>query len=462
MPESSRTKAPTAPSAILVVDDEPALLRFLELMLAGEGYAVTACASGAAALAAFDPARTDLVLHDLMMPGLGGLELLDELTRRDPDVVAIVMTAFATWATAVEAMRKGAHGYVKKPFDTDEVKALVARAVECRRLKRSGDAEVARAGHGLVGDSPALRELLAKIKRVAATDSTILVRGESGTGKELVARTIHQRSARRDQAMLSINCAALPDALLESELFGHKKGAFSGAIADKPGLFALADGGTLFLDEVGELSPEVQAKLLRALESREFMPVGGTASRKVDLRFVAATNRDLGAAVAAGRFREDLYYRLAVIPLELPPLRARKDDIPLLVGHFLARYNQRWGRGVERIDEDALAALAAHDWPGNVRGLDNCIQRAVALCEGGRITLADLPFKAVPPAPSGPASIALPPGGLDLEALLLATERGLIEAALARTGGHLTNAAPLLGMTFRQLRYRVRKLGIRG
>jgi len=312
----------------------------------------------------------------------------------------------------------------------------------------------------LVTCSPALERQFEALARIARTDAAVLVTGETGTGKELVARAVHATSGLRGP-FVAVNCGAIPEGLVESQLFGHRKGAFSGATADQLGLVRSADGGTLFLDEIGDLPLPAQAAILRVLQEGEVLPVGGTRPAQVAVRVVAATHRDVDAMTASGAFREDLLGRLAGFRATLPPLRERREDLGILLAALLRKHA---GADVEKVSftPETARELYRHRWPLNVRELDNCIQRAVALCEGGRITLADLPFKAVPPAPSGPASIALPPGGLDLEALLLATERGLIEAALARTGGHLTNAAPLLGMTFRQLRYRVRKLGIRG
>lgn len=448
-------------AGVLVVDDEPGLRRFLQLLLSGEGWTVDVAESAEQALQVYDPARHDVVLQDMQMPGMDGIALIEALAKRDADATSVVMTAFSTWDSAVQAMRLGAYDYVKKPFDNDEIKRLVHRALERRRALRAGQRGV-RPARPLIGNSAQLTAVLRLIERAATTDATVLVSGESGTGKELVARQLHHASLRRDRAFLSINCGALPGSLLESELFGHAKGAFTGAIADKPGLFALADGGTLFLDEVGEMEPDVQVKFLRALETREVMPVGGRAPVTFDVRFVAATNRDLAQEVSAGRFREDLFYRLNVIPVTLPPLRERVEDIPLLVGHFLNRYNAKMGRALEGVSEPALRALMAHDWPGNIRELENAVQRAVALAEGSRVTLADLPglSEAAVPEPASRELQTIPPDGLDLEAHLAGIERTLIEAALERTDGHVTNAAKLLGMSFRQLRYRIKKLDI--
>ncbi len=464
---------------VLIVDDEPGLRGLLEVGLRREGHRITTAADGLAALAALtaNPA-IDVVLTDLRMDGLDGLGLLERVRAQHPDTMVLIMTAFAEWDTAVRAMRMGAHHFIRKPFDMVQVKAAVTRAIAARehRLAARAAGEPAHPIH-IVGSSPAIAAIQEVVERIAGTDSTVLVTGESGTGKELVARAVHYASLRSDGPLMRINSGALAPSLLESELFGHTKGAFTGAMDDRPGLFALADRGTLFLDEVGELAPETQIKLLRVLECGEYLPVGGREVRYANVRIVAATNRDLGTMVREGTFREDLYYRLAVIPIELPPLRERRDDIALLAGHLLARHAVRLRRGVGGFTPEALEAMRRHPWPGNIRELDNCIQRGVALTPSGDITSAalfsdlagtrtptPLPIVVTPPAPAWDADLKarLTRGEpIALEDELLRVERALVEQALETTRDNLTEAAHLLGISFRQIRYKVRQLGLR-
>jgi len=411
------------------------------------------------------------VLTDLRMAPTDGLELLARVRKARPDCFVVVMTAFAEWDTAVRAMRAGAFTFIRKPFDNTQLKATVLRALSARdhHLAAQGSGPHDPAVH-LVGSAPAIHAVHLLIDQVAGTDSTLLVTGESGTGKELVARALHYASLRADGALMRVNSGALAPSLLESELFGHLKGAFTGAVEDRPGLFALADKGTMFLDEVGDLAPETQVKLLRVLESGEYLPVGGREIRTCDVRIVAATNRDLKAMVAAGTFREDLYYRLAVITVHLPPLRERRDDIPLLAGHLLARHAVKLRRGVAGFTPAALAALTAYEWPGNVRELDNRIQRGVALTASGDIDepalFGDLGGDPVPKAGTRrqlDEALRRLHGGdaIDLEHEVTELERRLVEAALERSKDNLTDAAKLLGISFRQIRYKVRQLGLR-
>ena len=464
--------------SLLIVDDEPGLRQMLEVVLRRDGHQVQVCADGTAALAllATDP-HIELVLSDLRMEPMDGLKLLTEVRKRHPEVFTIIMTAFAEWDTAVQAMRLGAYNFLRKPFDNQAVKTLVSRALAARdhRLAAKAAGESAAPVH-LVGSSPAIQAVQTLIEQVSTTDSTVLITGESGTGKELVARAIHYASLRSDGPLVRVNSGALTPSLLESELFGHVKGSFTGAIEDRQGLFALADGGTLFLDEVGELAVETQVKLLRVLENGEYLPVGGRDVRTCNVRVVAATNRDLTAMVQAGSFREDLYFRLAVIPVHLPPLRERPEDIALIAGHLLARHAVKLRRGVTGFDSEALQGLLRHPWQGNVRELDNCIQRGVALTNAGEITVAAL-FGEIPGARSRtplPGATLTPSGGnavlrgriaaktpIDLESELQRYERALVEEALNATGDNLTEAATLLGISFRQIRYKVRQLGLR-
>ena len=457
---------------ILVVDDEVGLRSLLEVVLRRDGHEVRAVADGKAALQALseDP-KIELVLSDLRMGQMDGLALLSEIRAKHPDIFVIIMTAFAEWDTAVRAMRLGSYNVLAKPFDNSLVRVLVQRALAAREyhLAAREAGESAAAIH-LVGSSTAICDVQALIERVSTTDSTVLVSGESGTGKELVARAVHYGSLRADGPMVRINSGALTPSLLESELFGHVKGSFTGAIEDRPGLFELANTGTLFLDEVGELAVETQVKLLRVLESGEYTPVGGREVKTANVRLVAATNRDLRTMVKAGTFREDLYYRLAVIPIHLPPLRERREDIPLLAGHLLSRHAVRMRRGITGFMPDALLAMQAHPWPGNVRELDNRIQRGVAMTTDGLISNDSL-FSDTGPRESVPTTsrhrrssllhIIERGTAIDLERETERFERELVEGALKKTGDNLTDAATLLGLSFRQIRYKVRQLGIR-
>jgi len=474
MAENAVSEAPTAPGRIIVVDDEPSMRKVLDAALSSEGHEIHTTDDGAEALGLYTGGDWELVIQDLKMPKMDGLELLRSLKEADPDACVIVITAFGTWDTAVEAMRLGAYDYLKKPFDNDHLRSVVSKALERRRsgaasTRPQGDAPSS-AAEALTGNDPRIREIVDVIRRVAPTDSTVLISGESGTGKERVARAIHAESLRSAEPLIPVNCGAFTETLLESELFGHVRGSFTGAVADKKGLLEVADRGTLFLDEVGEMSPQTQVKLLRALENRSFRPVGGVSDRFVDVRFIAATNRDLQNMVARGTFREDLYYRLNVIPLEVPPLRARKGDTPLLAGQFLAKYAAKVGKPISVISEKAADWLKAYDWPGNVRELENTIERAVALARSNELTIDDLAASsAARPGPATPAGTLqndlqaadLPESGMDLAEHLASVEREFIRKALAATGGNLTRAAKLLGMTFRAIRYKVQKYDLR-
>ncbi|HYF49244.1 MAG TPA: sigma-54 dependent transcriptional regulator [Planctomycetota bacterium] len=483
---SART-APVLKRRILVLDDEVAIQNLLRVVLESEGYQVFNTDDGRAALKMIGEHKIELVIQDLRMPKLDGLSFLKQLKQQYPDVPSIVITAFGTFETTIEAMRLGAYTHLNKPFDTEEIRSTVSRALERleigKRSPRSGSVPFL----DIISHTSLMAEISNLVDRVAPTDSTVLITGESGTGKELIARAIHYNSLRADQAFVPINCGAFTETLLESELFGHVKGSFTGAIGDRKGVFESADRGTLFLDEVGELSLATQVKFLRVLETRMVKPVGGSRESKVDVRFICATNRNLSQMVAEGQFREDLFYRLNVIPLELPPLRDRKEDIPLLAGYFLARFAKRMNKPMTGIDDAVIERLLQYEWPGNVRELENTIERAVALTRNDRITLADLngpgfsssaasarraPVSAsiakadalsnVPISAPGSISDAprLPAEGMDLEKWLLDQERALILQALERTNGSLTLAAKLLNMTFRSIRYRVSKLGI--
>ncbi|MEW6358849.1 MAG: sigma-54 dependent transcriptional regulator [Planctomycetota bacterium] len=450
---------------LLIVDDEKSLRTTLSIILKKEGYETEAAADGAEALSVFREKPADVVLVDLNMPNMDGIALLKELKDLDPHILVIIMTAFSTWDSAVTAMRLGAYDYIKKPFDNENMKAIVGRAMSQTHLLRSrqkaGDTHQ-RPISMVVGNTARMQEICDTVRRIAPTDSTVLILGESGTGKELIARLVHFSSLRAHGNFITVSCGAFPESLLESELFGHVKGAFTSAFADKKGLLEVADGGTFFLDEVGELSPPMQVKLLRVLEEREFKPVGSTETKRVDVRFITATNRNLEEEVEQGNFREDLFFRLNVIPITLPPLKDRKQDIPLLAGHFLARYGKAMNKEITSITSEAMQALLAHDWPGNIRELENTIQRAVALARGDSILLTDLPAKLqVSREPEGWQMREIPSEGLNLEEEMGKIEKLFIQSALEKANWNMTRAAELLGLTFRSVRYKVEKYDIK-
>lgn len=437
--------------SVLIVDDEKNQRDILDMILSAEGYRTATAPSAEAALRMTKAERFDLVLTDLKMGGQSGLDLLRALTQADASQLVILMTAHGSIESVKHALRLGAVDYLEKPLDRERLLTVVAHALA--RLDALDDA--------LVGASEPMQKLKKIILKVAASDETVLVRGESGTGKELVARALHRHSPRAAEVFHVVNCAAINENLLESELFGHEKGAFTGAVAEKKGLFEVADRGTLFLDEIGELNVALQAKLLRALQEGEVQRVGSTRIIRVDVRVVAATNRPLEDMVKAKTFREDLYYRLNVIPIHLPPLRDRRDDIPLLVERFLAR--QARGATHYAIAPEALRVLQAYDWPGNVRQLESALKRATLLCEGDTIGVEDLPVEirqaaGLPEfAPVQPFQFRLPPEGISLEEV----ERSFIVQAMEKTDWNITRAARLLGLTFRTLQYRLEKFGLR-
>ena len=451
-------------------DDESSLRELLTIVLEGEGYQVISAASGREALETFrENKRTlDLVLQDLKMPEIDGVRLLGHYREEAPDLPVVVMTAFSTWDNAVEAMRLGAYDYIRKPFDTDAIRQVVHRALDRKTFLEECPDELRQevaSRPEMIGNHESVQEVMQMVRRIAPTDSTVLIQGESGTGKELVARAIHYRSLRKNARFVSVNCSALTETLLESELFGHTRGSFTGAVSDTEGLFQAADGGTLFLDEVADMSLTTQVKMLRVLEERRVSPVGSAGSRPVDVRIIAATNRDIHAAVRERSFREDLFYRLNVIPVCLPPLRERKDDIPLLAGYFLAKYARQIGKRVTGISSGARETLRQYDWPGNVRELENVIQRQVVLCEGPAIQQLQLVGQSVSRSVSDrigvPDEEMIPPEGMDLEEKLDDFERAYLREALRITEGNMTNAAKLLGMSYRSIRYRVKKLKVR-
>ncbi len=461
---------------ILFVDDDASLRTVVSIALAKDGHRVDTAENGEVALAMFTQTKYDLVIQDVRMPGMNGLELLRRLIAAGSGVPVVVMTAFSTWDVAVEAMRLGAFDFIRKPFDNNDLRLLARRAVSFAVAGPGGDDSPNKVR--MIGTGPKMKEIQEILRRVSRSDSTVLVEGESGTGKELVAAMVHAQSHRREGPFIAVNCGGFSETLLESELFGHVKGAFTGAVADKRGLLELADGGTFFLDEIGETTLSTQVRLLRVLETKTFIPVGGEASRKTDVRFVAATNRNLLAMSEAGTFRQDLFYRLNVIPIRVPPLRERREDLPLLAGYFLSLYAEKFKRPVSGYDKGAMEAILSYDWPGNVRELQNAVQRAVSLAEGDKVVFADIfpSWSALQSSreksPAAPASggggsagsgsgrrVPIGPG-FDLEKTLAEVESEYIREALERSGNSLTQAAELLGITFRSIRYKVKKLGL--
>ena len=400
---------------VLIVDDEPNLRKILAAQLSRDGYDVLLAEDGEQGLTVLREHHIDLVVTDLKMPKIDGMTLLREAVKEQPDLPVVMITAHGTVDTAVEALKLGAFDYLTKPFDKDEVRQVVAKALKTKALSdieatapREADRDVPGARFGIIGDSPGLTEVYSVLERVADSPTTVLVTGESGTGKELVARALHNHSSRRSRAFIKVNCAAIPKELIESELFGYERGAFTGAVTSKPGRFELANGGTLFLDEIGEIPVEMQVKLLRALQESEFERVGGIKTIRVDVRLVAATNRELKKLIAQGTFREDLFYRLNVVSIRLPALRERSSDIPLLVEHFLKKFNERLKKSVTGVEAEAEGLLAGYTWPGNIRELENVMERAVLFCDAQKLRVEDLPIElrgmapsVVPPADHG-------------------------------------------------------------
>jgi nitrogen regulation protein NR(I) len=474
---------------ILVADDERNLRRVLSAILVREDYDVLEAADGVEALdlVAND---VDVVITDLKMPRVDGMAVLNEVTRREPGIPVIMITAFGSVDNAVASVKAGAFDYIEKPFDQDQIRQIVAKAVKqsaanrraLRAIADRDDAETP-GRFGLVGDSPQMQAIYEVIAKVADTPSTVLISGESGTGKELVARALHEHSGRKDGPFIKINCAAIPKTLMESELFGYEKGAFTGATNSKPGRFELADGGTLFLDEIGEIPVEMQVKLLRAIQESEFERVGGIKTIKVDVRLITATNRDLEEEIKRGNFREDLYYRLNVVPLRIPPLRERRSDIPGLVQHIISKFNVRLSKQIHGIHDDALETLRVHTWPGNIRELENVLERTILFCSAAEIALTDLPRElraaptdaattaaaiaaesAAPPPAEGVESVtAGEPASLKdiVRAETIRVERELISRALDETGGNVTQAAKLLKISRKSLQMKMKEFGLR-
>ncbi|HWO24291.1 MAG TPA: sigma-54 dependent transcriptional regulator [Kofleriaceae bacterium] len=496
---------------ILVADDEHNLRRVLVAMLRRDGHEVVQAASGLEAIERFP--EVDVVITDLRMPGADGMEVLRTVARTHPHVPVIMITAYGSVGQAVEAIKAGAFDYIEKPFEQDSILTIVEKAIRQAAANRmaprtnlypASDTDD-KGKYGLVGQSPEMKGIFSIIERVADTPSTVLITGESGTGKELVAKALHEQSSRKNAPFIKINCAAIPKTLMESELFGYEKGAFTGATSSKPGRFELAHEGTLFLDEIGEIPVEMQVKLLRAIQESEFERVGGLKTIKVDVRLITATNRDLEQEIQRGNFREDLYYRLNVVPLQIPPLRKRTGDIPLLVSHIIKKFNERLRKQITGISEESLAALEGHPWPGNIRELENVLERTILFCKGDRIERADLQLTTGPAEPAAPAAtgaapaapaatgaasaasrsgasgiVQLPPDDGDddddggepagaqsgslkdiVRAETSRVERELIIKALEETGGNVTQAARLLKISRKSLQMKMKELGLR-
>ena len=450
------------PKRILIVDDEPSIRMVLRAHLNRSGYEVTAAENGAEAISLLRNENYHLVVSDLKMPVVGGMEVLSHCIDTYPGLPVILITAHGTVDSAVEAIKNGAQDYVTKPFDSDELMPIIEKALRIEEKSRTVLHEDAAGRYKIIGQTARMQKIYAMIEKVAPSPTTVLITGESGTGKELVAHALHDNSERASKPFIQVNCGAIPESLFESELFGHEKGAFTGAVAAKPGKFELADGGTLFLDEVGELPKDMQVKLLRILQDGQYERVGGVRSHTVDVRLVAATNRVLATEVKEGRFREDLFYRLNVIPIQLPPLRDRSDDIPLLVEHFVTKFNQRLNMEVEGVSPDALAALLSHNWPGNIRELENLIERSVLLAEGTILSMADLP--------------GLTPGNMESVDVTDAEEMGLkeyvrvytaklervrIQRVLEEEDNNVTRASKKLGISRKSLQMKMKDYGLR-
>jgi DNA-binding NtrC family response regulator len=455
------------PGRVLIVDDEKAMRLALKGLLAKEGYEVDTAESGEQALRAIAAGSFHVVITDLSMRDVDGMDVLEHARRVDPDTAVVMITAYGSEKIAVAAMKRGAADYLPKPFDNDELRVLVRRVMDNALLKRDHrrlleQVQGSFAGQ-IVGRSPAMHRVFETIDKVADTDVTVLVRGDSGTGKELVANALHYRSPRRDKPMVKMNCAALSRELVESELFGHEKGAFTGALARREGKFEAADGGTLFLDEVGDMPLETQAKLLRAIQEKEFERVGGNQPIRVDVRLIAATNQDLEAATKAGRFREDLYYRLRVVELGIPPLSERREDVPLLVDHFLREAAERFHRDPKALTADALRACVTHPWKGNVRELRSAVEQALLLASGSEITEQDLFGDG---RRDGAAVAALPPCDTPAsfreakDRFVADFEKSFLVQALRRNGGNITKAAEEVGMYRQNFQQKMRELGI--
>jgi two-component system response regulator PilR (NtrC family) len=466
MATQSALESPRVPARVLVVDDERSMRELLTIVLKREGHDVLVAENGAAALEILNREQVDLLISDIKMPDMSGVDVLKAAKSVDQDIVGVMITAFASTDTAVEALRMGAYDYLTKPFNVDELKIVVRNALERRYLRQENvllkrTLQHAHQFSNIVGRSEAMLAVFHLIETIAPTNSTVLVTGESGTGKELVARAIHFNSLRREHPFVALNCGALTETLLESELFGHMRGSFTGAAANKKGLIEVAERGTIFLDEIGEMSSMMQVKLLRVLQERRFRRVGGTDEVTADIRVIAATNQDLAKRVAEGKFREDLFYRINVIPVQLPPLRERTEDIVLLAQHFLTKYSEQMSKVVTGISNEALALLKEYEWPGNIRELENVIERAVALERTPTILPESLPSHVLGQMPKSARPLPFPESGFDLEQHVQELERDYIAQALRKAGGVQVKAADLLGMSFRSFRYYVKKYNLR-
>ncbi|WP_309888485.1 sigma-54 dependent transcriptional regulator [Archangium sp.] len=455
---------------ILVIDDHDTLREGMAVTLTRSGHTVTAARSGTDGVSAYKKTPFDLVVTDLKMDGMDGIAVTKAIKTQDPAAVVMVVTAFGTIETAVQAMQQGAYDFITKPFTPDVLRAKVEKGLELSSARRQVERLSARtealesdaaSAHGnlLVGDSEPMQRLVAMVRKAAATDATVFVRGESGTGKELVARMLHQLSPRKDGPFVVVHCAALAETLLESELFGHERGAFTGAVKRKLGRFELADGGTLFLDEIGEIPHSVQTKLLRVLQEKEIQRVGGEETLKVDVRVVSATHRDLQAEVKAGRFREDLYYRLHIVPLQIPPLRERPEDVTALARYFVAKHAPRVNKRVKGLEDGALRALARYAWPGNVRELENVIEQSLVFAESETLSETDLPPHLTGASPRTDTGLPVPMGDRPLPDILEDLERQLIARAYEKAGGVKTETARLLGIKTSALYYKLEKYG---
>jgi two-component system response regulator HydG len=453
---SEDTKKTKGQIRVLVADDEPSARSGMASLLKDEGFEVVLAEDGPSALARFQETGPDILVTDLRMPGMDGIELMRRVRELDQDVIAVLVTAYADVETAVRAMQEGAEHYLTKPIQLDELLLVIHRALERRKLKTETTELRARLKDRLrfdniVGNSPAIQEVFNVIEQVSPTKASVLITGESGTGKELVAQAIHENSPRSHAPFVKLHCAALAETILESELFGHEKGSFTGAVGRREGRFKQADGGTLFLDEIGEISPSIQVKLLRFLQERAYERVGGNETQKVDVRIIAATNRDLAGEVAAGKFREDLFYRLNVVNIEMPPLRARPSDLLPLANHFLGRFARENGKQIEGFSDDAIERITTYRWPGNIRELENVIERAVVMCDGPKLSAKHLPA-GVGAAPRGAVRI---PGST-----LAEIERHSILTTLEACGGRTSAAAQMLDISVRKIQYKLHEYGV--
>jgi len=446
---------------VLIIDDEPSIRKVLAAHLKAQSYEVQTACDGGEGISKLQAEQFHAVVTDLKMPGIGGLEVLHWVRSHDPGLPVVIITAHGTVDTAVEAIKLGAHDYITKPFDRDELKLILEKAVRTEQVQAQALSPI-EGRFEIIGRTPTMHEVYGLIDRVADTPTTVLITGESGTGKELVARALHANSSRKDQPFISVNCGAIPDTLFESELFGHEKGAFTGAIGSRPGRFELANGGTLFLDEVGELPLDMQVKLLRVLQERKVDPVGGVKPIEVDVRLITSTNRDLAEEVESGAFRQDLFYRLNVIPIHMPPLRERSEDIPLLVNHFLERFNERLDRNIEGLSPTALSLLQQWSWPGNIRELENLMERTVLLCRGEQIEEEDLPVttQGTPTTTTGPQIEEV---GLKeyVRAHTAKLERARIQEVLEAETNNVTRAAKALGISRKSLQTKMKDYGLR-